>query len=149
MLFNKRKPGFTLIELIIVMAIISSVAIVININRKGFSTLTNSIDCKMCNNEITNFINISKQRSRESNTLGNILFSKSNNSLILYSNSKKIKEYSLPKGFKMRNVNAQNNRIYITSRGLIQDACTFTYEDRKGETHAITICVGTGHVQVK
>ncbi|RXI49448.1 hypothetical protein DP130_05175 [Clostridium tetani] len=149
MLFNKRKPGFTLIELIIVMAIISSVAIVININRKGFSTLTNSIDCKMCNNEITNLINISKQRSRESNTLGNILFSKSNNSLILYSNAKKIKEYNLPKDFKMRNVNAQNNRIYITSRGLIQDACTFTYEDRKGETHAITICVGTGHVQVK
>lgn len=149
MLVNKRKRGFTLIELIIVMSIISSMAIVVNVNRKGFSTVTNNIDYKMCNNSIINFINTSKQQSREYNSLGNILFSKSNNNLVLYSNAKKVKEYNLPKGFKIRNINAQNNRIYINNKGLIQDACTFTYEDRKGETHKITICVGTGHVQVK
>ena len=147
MLFNKRKSGFTLIELIVVMGIISIV--VINTNRKEFSNLINNIDYKMCNNEITNFINISKQHSREGMSLGNVYFSKSNNSLILYSNSKIIRQYNLPKGFKIRNINAQNNRIYINSKGLIQDACTFSYEDRKGKTHEISICVGTGHVQVK
>lgn len=149
MIFNKRKPGFTLIELMIVMSIISSMAIIINTNRKGFSKLSNNIDYKMCNNEIINFINISKQISRKNNSLGNVYFSKSKDSLIFYSNAKKITEYNLPKGFKIMNINAQNNRIYIDYRGLIQDACTFTYKDRKGETHAITICVGTGHVQVK
>ena len=145
----KLKKGFSLIELLVSIALLLMVATFININIKGYLNIMNDIDYILCDEAIVSFINNGKQYCREKEVMGRIYFPSNNDSLILYSGSKRIDIYNLPKNFKFTKVGVRNREININSKGITGDAGTLNYIDRKGKIHEITISVGTAHVQIK
>ncbi|MBP1863918.1 type II secretion system protein [Clostridium tetanomorphum] len=143
------KKGFTVIETLFVITLISIASTFIAINIKGIKNITNNMDSTLCDKSIINFINNGKQYCRTKSTGGRIYFSLRENSIIFYANAKTVDKYRLPRDFKFTYVNASRGELKINANGMTNDACTVIYKDRKGNFHEITICVGTAHVQIK
>ncbi|MBU5482958.1 hypothetical protein KQI86_01385 [Clostridium sp. MSJ-11] len=146
---RKVKKGFTLIELMLSVTFFIAVLGIFRFSYAGFNKVFNNVEVINCNNSILSFVNASKQHCRENYTLGRVYFSKKENTIMFYTNMKKLNEYKLPKGFQFTFVNAVNSEININRFGRTSDGCTIKYRDRNNEEQEITISVGTGHVQIK
>lgn len=143
-----KNKGFTLIELILVLGIISIFLSFSLINIGGYRKLNNEIDVDLFSNSLLNYINDSKEYCRYNNTGGHIYFDSERNLITLNIGIREINKLALPDGFSLKEV-GKDNKIKITNIGTTGSSCTIKFKDRKGETHDITMCVGTEYVQIK
>ncbi|WP_315114485.1 prepilin-type cleavage/methylation domain-containing protein [uncultured Clostridium sp.] len=146
---RKMKSGFTVVELMLSITFFIGILVMFRFSYVGFNRVFNKVDVINCNNSILSFVNTSKQYCRENYILGRVYFSKKENTMMFYTNMKKLNEYELPKGFQFTFVNAVNSEININRFGRTSNGCTIKYRDRNNEEQEITISVGTGHVQIK
>lgn len=146
---NKNK-GTTLIELLLVISISAIVMSSSFMGYKSFKTYSNNIDNKYYKNSIHNLINGAKQSCRTKKQVGRIYFFTNTNEIAFYLNLQQINKLEAPKGFDLLEVNTNySNLIIIDKYGFTSDACTIKYKDRKGIVNKLTICVGTGYVDIK
>lgn len=143
-----KSKGFTIIELLIVLGIISILFSCSLINFSGCSKLQNRIDVDIFSNSLINLINNSKQYCRDKNVGGYLYFDTGKNIIYLNSGTQLVYKLKLPDKFKL-NIVRPGNKIKIDNRGITEDACTIQYKDREGEMHSITMCVGTAFVEFK
>lgn len=143
------KRGFTLIELMVTMALISIITATSLICLKGFKELKEKTDMDHAVNSVVEFINAAKSFSRNNNCSTNINISGNKDELELYSNIEKIKFCKLPRGIKITRVTSDGDDIKINNVGKAINACTLTLNNDGSLTREITIKVGTGYVSEK
>lgn len=146
-----NKKGLTLIELIITLSIFmifitTSVSVYFSLYKRT----KNALSANMCENYILHIINDSKRYCKERGRSGYIYFDENKN-ISFYCFGRKIKSYTLPKGFKLEYVNTKNElqRVDIDNFGNTSDACTISFKNKKGKKYEMTIRVGTNYVQIK
>lgn len=147
------KKGYTLIELVICMAVILIFASICFINIGAYKKMSILINSDYCESSIISFICDSKKYCRNNNTIGTIVFDV-NNDLMIFSIGGGIKQvYRLPKNFTLEDVKTDKgyNIITIDKTGFTSDACTIKYHDNDNyfKPKSITICVGTNYVSKK
>lgn len=143
------KKGFTLMELIVVMAIISIIYGITYINISSYKKIENKIDYENTNNLIISFMNNSKLRCKSSKTSGEIYFYQGNNVIEFRRGLELIDKFVLPIGFKINSINIPSNKVSINSLGYSYDAGTLIYIDREGTQHIITMTVGQDYAEIK
>lgn len=144
-----KKKGFTLIEVIVVISIITTLFGYSLINFKSFSNVGNDVDVQLFGNTMMNFIVNSKKYCRDKNVSGYIYFITSKNTAQLCSNTNILNSVKLPESFSDLSVNLKESKIFIDNKGFTGDACTIRFRDRKGGMHYITVCVGSSDVEFK
>lgn len=145
---HNENKGFTLIELVLVLGIISIFLSFSLINIGAYRKLTNKVDEEIFSNSLLNFINNSKEYCRDNGTGGYIYFNSDNNVITFNCGLKQIYRISLPEGFIMNKVRT-DNRIQIDNRGITADACTINFKDREETMHSMSMCVGTAYLEIK
>lgn len=145
----QSKKGFTLIELIIVISIISIVSCYTLVKISFFNSKIDSIDVDKCNNAIMMFINNAKLYCREKETSGTIYFYPGKDKADFNVQCRNVEHLTLPSKFYIYDVNSAYSKINIDSKGFVSDACTISFRDRSDKLHEISIFVGTGFVQIK
>jgi prepilin-type N-terminal cleavage/methylation domain-containing protein len=148
---NHKKLGFSLIELLIVLMLLSCLFSFTPSTVKYYKSYKNSINVDYCSNSILIFINNAKQFCRATEQKGIILFDYNNGVIRFHSNNELIDTFILPQGFKINAVTLPRGKIGINidSNGTTGDACTISYRDMKGSIHNITISVGSAYVEIK
>ena len=143
-----KSKGFTIIELVLVIGIISVFLSFSLINASGYRKLNNKIDVDFFSNSLLNYINNSKEYCRDNVERGYIYFDSERDLITLNCGIKQINTLPLPDGFSLNDVRS-DNKIEITNMGTTGSACTIKFRDREGELHHITMCVGTEYVDIK
>lgn len=143
-----KNKGFTLIELMMVISIISVLLSISLIKFSGYSKLENKMDVDLFNNSLLNFINNSKGYCRDNNIDGYILFDIERNTITFNSELERVNTLTIPYKFIL-NTEVSGNKIKIDNRGITANACTISYKDREGKIHSLTMCVGTAYVEIK
>jgi len=143
-----KNKGFTFIELILVIAMISVFLSLSLINIGAYRKLNNKIDVELFSNSLLNYINNSKEYCRDNEIGGYIYFDSERNIITLNCGIRQISSLPLPDDFSLREVGV-DNKIKITNIGTTGSSCTIKFKDREGESHDITMCVGTEYVQIK
>ncbi|AAK80061.1 type II secretory pathway pseudopilin PulG [Clostridium acetobutylicum] len=147
---RQSKKGYILIELLCTIAIMLILCSVIAISFKSYKDIKNGIEVKYVNNEMINFINSSRNYCISRNITGKMFFNSKSNCVIFHRDiNSNIDTFTLPEDFKLQPVLIYDGSITIDDSGMLLNACSILYKDNKGETHIITICVGTGNVEVK
>lgn len=136
------KKGYTLIELIIVIAMITILESTFLISVKIYKNLSNCICTKACSNGIQNFIDNCRQYCRVNNKEGRIQFHIENNEIDFIVNLDIKSKLKLEGSNKLCNTSLSDNTINVKKDGSV-NACTIKYRDDNGKLHIITICVGT------
>lgn len=140
------KKGYTLIELIIVMAILS-ILLVPTLNlTKSYKTTINRIKGKSVINDLSNLISFSKYYCRHNKVNGKIEINKIQGGAIFKDMSgrgKVVKSIYLPDGFEFKTINSLN----ITTEGHIQSG-TIRALDDEGNIYKLTIPVGVDTVNI-
>ncbi|WP_446899342.1 pilus assembly FimT family protein [Clostridium sp. LBM24168] len=137
-----KERGFTLIELLIALGMMSIIFSYSLINLGAFGSLKNDIEVNTFDNEILHFINRSRIYCRDNNIRGYIHFDLNNKNMTFNSGTKRVFRINFPKDFILR-VNIDDKKINISSRGMVENACSIEFKDRKENMHCITVCVGT------
>ncbi|SKA76879.1 prepilin-type N-terminal cleavage/methylation domain-containing protein [Clostridium sp. USBA 49] len=143
------KKGFTLIEVLVTMSIITLLIPLTNFFISNYKKLQNDNDIKMCQIMIVSIINNSKQYCREKNKSGYILFDIAKDEIIFYCDGNKKDNFLLPKGIDLKSINTNYYKIDINNFGITNDAGTISIKDRYNKIYEITINVGVGHVEIK
>lgn len=150
MSLRKAKLGYTLIEVICTVSIAIVVSSIGIAAVKNYNGLKSEMECKYVNNQILNFINGSREYCRSRNLEGKIFIDASLNRFIFYKGLDKcIDKFYFPKGFKVYPLQKSHGEISIDENGMTSDACKIQYVDLRKGVHIITICVGTGYVEIK
>ncbi len=147
---NKSK-GFTLIEVMLVVGIISIFTGGVLLESRKSIDYLNRVEAESCKNNILAFINNGKLYCRNKAATGVIVFDTSNNQIRFQTGVKLISKLTLPKDFKLKNVEVHDgvNSIKVDKFGFISDACTISFTDKSNKKSDITICVGTGFCDIK
>ncbi|MCH3964166.1 MAG: type II secretion system GspH family protein [Clostridium sp.] len=143
-----KKKGFTLIELLIVLGMMSIILGFSMINLGALGNLKNDIEVNTFDNEILHFINRSRIYCHDHGMRGYISFDLINKNMTFNSGSKRIFRINFPEGFIVT-INTDNKKIDISSRGIVEDAGSIEFKDRKENMHCITVCVGTFSEYIK
>lgn len=144
-----KKPGFTLIEVLAALSIMTIVFGCSLINVKNYTAICNRMDAEVFGNSLVNFIVSSKKYCRDNNTGGYIYFLAGKNTIQLTCNSSVVRKIRMPEGFSDLYINRTVSYIYLDNKGFTSDACTIRFKDRKGVAHYITVSVGTANVYFK
>ncbi|OPJ63219.1 prepilin-type N-terminal cleavage/methylation domain-containing protein [Clostridium oryzae] len=152
----KTKKGYTLVELLIAMSIISIISMLFIGSIETYKKYNNKVLVDYCNSSIVMFINDAKQFSKAHNCTSYIMFSMSKQSIELKRKGVKpelelIKKFYLPKGFKFNSIKlkSSNRFIMVDHDGNTSDAGTISYEDMEKDIKKISICVGSFSVDIK
>lgn len=143
------KKGFTLMELITVMAMISIIYGISYINISSFKKAENKIEYENTNNLILSFMNNSKLKCKSMKRPGYIYFDQVNQELHFQTSYKIIDIFRFPRGFKIAGINFPGNKLSINSLGYSCSAGTLKYLDREGNLHAISMIVGQDYAEIK
>lgn len=148
---NLNNKGFTLIEILVCITIISIITSITLIQVKNYKALKNDIEVKNFNCEMISFINAVRGECILKESFGQISFQKGSNEVKAYEGINLKSRLELPSGFtiKENNVVTSDNLIYVDSNGMISTPCTLKYSDRNGNKHTITIGVGTAYAEIK
>lgn len=148
-LYSQNKKGYTLIEVMVVIAIITIIFSYSFISLKSYTNSTNDMEVKIFGNKLMNFIVNSKEYCRDKNQSGYLYFISTEDKIIFSCGMDKVNSLYLPEGFESLSINLAGSRVYIDNKGFTPDACTITFKDRKGGNHYATICVGSSYVDFK
>ena len=146
---KRIHSGHTLIELMVVIAIIAILLASYTISSNSYNSYLNSIDIKYGQDSILVFIINAKQYCREKEKSGYIVFDTIENQLRFYSESKLRDKFLFPSSLKLYGINTSDSKINIDNKGFTTDACTIQFRDKKGKIHSITLCVGTACVEIQ
>ncbi len=148
---REKNKGFTLIEIIVVMAIVSIISTIVFLEIKSYRSLKNHIDAEYFNNEIVDFINYGRHDCIINECDGHIIFQRNNNMVEFYENSELKDKIDIPVGFSItsNDVTTGDNLIYINNTGVVTTPCSLMYTDRNENLHIVTIGVGTANVEIK
>ena len=143
------KKGFTLIEVVVVISLITILFGYSLMNLRGFDRIKNNLDVQLFGNTLVDFVISSKEYCRDNNINGYIYFITSKDSAQFCSGTNVIESVKLPANFSQLSVNKVGGKITIDNKGFSKDACTIKFKDRNGSIHSITMCVGTSNVEFK
>ncbi|NLM35399.1 MAG: prepilin-type N-terminal cleavage/methylation domain-containing protein [Clostridiales bacterium] len=145
------RKGYTFIELLMVLCIISILFLIMTKGIKGYKRLENDIVVEQCSNSIMTFIYSCREYCYLNKVEGYILCDQVSNTFSFYTGSSRKQILRLPQGFELDLLNtaSQNQRINIDYKGFTSDACTIKYFDLYGIEHKLTISVGTAYVEIK
>lgn len=148
---RRRNKGFTLVEILVVMAIVSIISSIIFLEIKSYKSFKNDLDVDYVNDEIVSLINGARHNCILNECHGELMFYLNTNTIKFYEGSVLKDEFVMPLGFTItgNNVTTSDNQIYIENTGVITTPCSLQYRDRRGIVHLITIGVGTANVEIK
>lgn len=144
-----KKAGFTLIEVLIAMSIMTVIFGCSLISVKNCASVGNRMEVEVFGTSLVNFIVASKKYCRDNGTGGYMYFLASRNTIQLSINSSVVKKLKMPEGFSDLYINRTGSKIYIDNKGFTSDACTIRFKDREGVAHYVTVTVGTANVYFK
>lgn len=140
------KKGYTLVELIIVMAILS-ILLVPTLNlTNSYKTTINRIKGKSVINDLSNLISFSKYYCRHNKVNGKLEINKVQGEATFKDMSgrgKVVKSIYLPEGFEFKTINLLN----VTTEGYIQSD-TIRVLDNDKNTYKLTISTGVDTVNI-
>ena len=141
------KRGYTLIELVLVLAIITILMLpTLNIS-KSYREAIRRVKGKSIINEISNLISYSKYYCRHYDSYGLIEVNSNEGKITFKDTSGKrkiIKTILLEEGFKF----TSNNSFEISKIGNIQKSDTIRVIDKEGKVYRVTIANGIGTVNI-
>jgi len=145
------RKGFTLIEIILVIAIMSIVSGVSALSVRYYKTVNNSLDADYYCNAVVNFINNSKMYCRENSCSAIVNFNKEKNEIKLVNGLKVVNKLTLKDKITLFSFTGRVNNTYIVidSEGYSNDAFTIILKDNNSIKHEITMRVGTAYVKIK
>lgn len=144
------KKGFSLIEILVVISIIiilfSCSISLVNVGRE----ITGEISNQSLSIQIVDFINSCIHYCKDSGVSGYIICDTNTDTIKFICNTHLVYKLTLPKGFILGDLNANNGMIKIESiRRNSGSDCSIIYEDDNNKIHKITIRVGTSYVEIK
>lgn len=142
--------GYTLIEMIIVISIMSIIGGCSVISVRYYKTIKNKIDADYCCNAVVSFINNSKMYCRGNSCSATITFDIPRNEMRLHANMKLINNLKLSNKITLDQVigRQSNGDIVNDSNGYSNDACTIILKDNNFKERIITMRVGTAYVKI-
>lgn len=143
------KKGYTLIEILVVVFIISILSSITYLSVYSYKNMKNDIELVACENTVLSIIDNGKQYCRENERSGYVIFDVVRNEVAFYCQNRKVDFLKLPKGIKIDSVNINQNRIDIDKFGIAGDAGTIVLLDSNNKYYDITVNVGAGYVEVK
>lgn len=147
------RKGFTLIEIILVLAIMSTIAGVSLVSVRYYKTVKNKVDGDYYCNAVLNFINNSKMYCRENYCSAIIYIDIGKNEIRLVNGISVVKKLTLTNKMRLDRATGRrsNTDIYIIldKNGYSNDACTIILKDNNLIEHEITMRVGTSYVKIK
>ncbi|MBC8062295.1 MAG: type II secretion system protein [Clostridiaceae bacterium] len=147
----KIKKGWTLIENIVVIGIFLLLAGSILISAEQVVIHENTLEVEGCKTNILTFINKSRLYCRNKFKGGDIIFDTINNKIVFKIGTNYIDKILLPRDFKLKDIIVHDgyNCISIDKYGFISNACTISFLDKFKNKSELTICVGTGYLEIK
>ena len=141
------KRGYTLIELIIVLAIIAILMLpTLNIS-KSYREVIGRVKRKSTMNEISNLLSYSKYYCRHYDSYGVIEINSNEGKITFKDTSEKskiIKTILLEEGFKF----TSNNSFDVSKIGHILKSDTIRIIDKEGKVYRVTISTGVDTVNI-
>lgn len=139
-----KSKGFTLVEIISVLAIIGILATVGSIGSKFFIKLKTDMELESCTYEMRQLLTMAKKYCRTNEISGKINIVQYD-SEIIFNASKNIKTIILPENIKI----TSNYNIEINEEGYINNAITIIIIGYKGKHKEISIGVGNDIISIK
>lgn len=144
------RRGFTLIEIIVVIAIMSIIGGCSIVSVRYYKTIKNKVDADYYCNAVVSFINNSKMYCRENSCSATITFDVERNEMKLNKGTHMIRKLTFSNKITLDDVNGRkyNNDIVIDNKGYSNDACTILLKDNNSKPHKITMRVGSEYVKI-
>ena len=144
------RKGFTLIEIVLIIGIISIISGCSIMSVRYYKTIKNKVDADYYCNAVVHFINSSKMYCRENSSSATVVFDIGRNKMKLNSGINTIRELTFKDKITLYEVNGRrtNNDIVIDKRGYSNDGFTIVLRDNNLIRHEISMRVGTGYVKV-
>ena len=144
------RKGFTLIEIVLVLLIMSIIAGCSVISVAYYKTIKNKVDAEYYCNAIVSFINNSKSYCRENSCSATVTFDIARNEIRLKNGINMINKLILSNKITLYEVNGRriNKDIVIDNKGFSNDACTIFLKDNNSIEHEISMRVGTAYVKI-
>ena len=144
------RKGFTLIEIIIVLLIMSIIVGCSVISAAYYKTIKNKVDAEYYCNAIVSFINNSKSYCRENSCSATVTFDIARNEIRLKNGINMVNKLVLSNKITLYEVNGRrtNKDIVIDNKGFSNDACTIFLKDNNSIEHEISMRVGTAYVKI-
>lgn len=139
------KKGFSMIELIIVLGIMSLVLYIVFPEIENSEKRTEEKQLQKTTDEVVGFLDLCKSEGRKNNTGSFIILSE--NKIDYYVVSELREEFIMPEGIRINMKRV--NRFDIDGYGNFITKGTIRLVDFKGRFKEITIKVGTGYVSEK
>lgn len=148
---NIIKRGYTLIELIVVLGMLSIIMAIIYPNLMLYHNKRADADLQCTVEEIIQFINAGKSYARSTKGISNsnIMIKFSNEKIIMNKEIKTVKSIQVPNTIKKIVLSDGINSLEINEFGEIRKAKSINIYDFRGNYETITIKVGTSYVSRK
>jgi prepilin-type N-terminal cleavage/methylation domain-containing protein len=144
------RKGFTLIEMMLVIAIMSIILGCSVISLRFYTSVKNKVDADYYCNATVGFINNSKTYCRENSCSATITFDILKNEMKLSNGLNTVNKLMFSNKTTLYEVQGRrvNRDIVIDKDGFSNDACTIILKDNSSIEHEITMRVGTSYVKI-
>lgn len=142
--------GFTLIEMVLVIAIMSIILGCSVISARFYKSLKNKVDADYHCNATVGFINNSKIYCRENSCSATVTFDIEKNEIKLRNGLDLVDKLIFSNKITLYEVQGRriSRDIVIDKEGFSNDACTIILRDNNSIEHEITMRVGTSYVKI-
>lgn len=144
---RRKNKGFTIIELMMVLSILSIITLIVSPNVKVYSDKKAEIELEYAMDGIIEIINIGKSYARLNEQPVQVKFT--NDKVELYQRSTEIKEFKMPRSINRIDLSSTSKSIEINGFGQIGSAQSINIYNRNGGNKTITIKVATAYVSEK